>query len=201
MPGSLFPRSPSLLPDQPDRSGYTQAVSISVQPSHPHDNVLDDAEAGPSSTVPSTHPNQLSLDQYVSPWRTRSVASVKDAVNRFTATEGAEADFSLTLPSPQTSPHRPALSSAAPFSTSRKGKERARDNGHNDDLDFIICGSSDHDGVSAKERELDAAREEQREHERRLSGNQSRRASDERERDKQRIKTLEEEVRRLKEEV
>lgn len=213
MPGSLFPRSPSLLPDQAESTQAVPTVSISVQPSDPR-------KAGRSlthsSTVSSTDPSPPSLDQYVPPWRPRSVASVKDAVNQFKATEGAEADFSLMLPSPQSSPvkpissarsidevspHRPTSSFSAPFSASRKGKERARDSRHDDDLDFIVCGNSEQNGVHAKERELNAAREEQREHERRLSGNQSRRASDERERDKQRIKALEEEVRRLKEEV
>ncbi|KAG8213157.1 hypothetical protein J3R82DRAFT_11565 [Butyriboletus roseoflavus] len=226
MPGSLFPRSPSLVPDQPVSYQRTRAVPdvhISVQPSRPpYVSDSGEAEAGPSwthsSTVPSadsTDPNQHSLDQYASPWRTRSVASVKDAVHRFNATEGAEADFSLMLPSPhsspvkpvskahsvdEASPHRPS-SSFVPKLSSRKGKERARDSGNDEDLDFIVCGNSGHDGVYAKERELNAAREEQREHEKRLSGDQSRRASDERDRDKQRIKALEEEVRRLKEEL
>ena len=224
MPGSLFPRSPSLVPEKPDGGQRTQATSnvpVPVRPSY--DNDPDEAEAGPSwthsSTIPSADPvdpKQHSRDHYNSPWRTRSVASVQDAVHRFNITEGAEADFSLMLPSPhaspvkpiskarsvnETSPHRPTSSFVPPATTSRKGKERARDSRNDDDLDFIVCGSAGHDGVHAKERELDAAREEQREHERLLSGNQSRRASDERERDKQRIKALEEEVRWLKEEV
>ncbi|KAH0833166.1 hypothetical protein J3R83DRAFT_12193 [Lanmaoa asiatica] len=224
MPGSLFPRSPSLLPDQQGGDQCTQAASgvlIHVQPSRPtYDSDPGEAEAGPSwthsSAIPSADSSQPSLDQYVSPWRTRSVASVKDAVHRFNATEGAEADFSLMLPSPhsspakpvskarsidEASPHRSSSNSALPLSTSRKGKERARDGGNDDDLDFIVGRNSGHDGVYAKERELYAAREEQREHERVLSGDQSRRASDERRRDKRRIKALEEEVRRLKEEL
>lgn len=227
MPGSLFPRSPSLVPDQPNGYQCMQAASdvpVSVQPFRPpYANDSGDAEAGPSwthsSTIPradSAGPHQpSSLDQFVSPWRVRSVASVKDAVQRYNATDGAEADFSLMLPSPhaspvkpiskaqsvdEASPHRPS-SSSAPLLSSSKGKERARDSGNDDDLYFIVCGSSEHDGVHAKERELDAALEEQREHERRLSGDQSRRASVERERDKRRIRALEEEVRRLKEEV
>lgn len=187
---------------------------------HPHYSIgSDEAEAGPSSThlssIPSTNSDQLNQPSDHSSWRTRSVSSVKDAVNRFNATDGVEADFSLMLPSPHSSPTKPisqsrlfdessphptTSSSAVSPSTSRKGKERARDI-TDDDLDFIVSGSSEHDDVHAKERELDAAREEQREHERCLSGNQSRRASDERERDKRRIKALEEEVRRLKEEV
>lgn len=201
----------------------TPVVPISVQPSHPS-NASDsgEAEAGPSwtqsSTVPSADsadPTQPSLDQYVSPWRTRSVASVKDAVHRFNVSEGTEADFSLMLPSPHSSPAKPVSktcsvdeasphhpsSSSAPPPSSRKGKERARHSRNDDDLDFIVCGSSGHDGVYAKERELDAAREEQREHEKILSGDQSRRASDERERDKRRIRALEDEVKWLKEEV
>ncbi|KAF8134859.1 hypothetical protein EV363DRAFT_842593 [Boletus edulis] len=223
MPGSLFPRSPSLVPDKPDMYQYTSSGPISIHRSHPPcDSDLDGAEAGPSrthsSTVPSADsvdPNQPSLDQYVSPWRTRSVASVHDAVHRFNVTDGVEADFSLMLPSPlsspakpisktrsvdETSPNRPTLNPAPLPTTSRKGKERARASRDEDDLDFIVCGSSGHD-VHAKERELDAAREAQREHERLLGGDQGRRASDERERDKRRIKALEEEVRGLKEQV
>ncbi|KAF8558104.1 hypothetical protein OG21DRAFT_1286076 [Imleria badia] len=217
MPGSLFPRSPSLVPDRDQCAQAASHVPITV-PS-PYDSALYEAEAGPSWTHSSTVPNadfNPSIDQYVSPWRTRSVASVKDAVYRFSATEGAEADFSLMLPSPhsspvkpvsrsrsidEASPRRPTSNPASPHTTSRKGKERARDSRNDDDLDFIVGGSSGHDGVHAKERELDAAREEQREHERLLSGDQSRRASGERERDKRRIKALEEEVRRLKEEL
>jgi hypothetical protein len=227
MPGSLFPRSPSLVPEKPDGGQRTQAASgvpISVRLSHPsYGSDPDEAEAGPSwthsSAFPSADavdPNRSSRDQYNSPWRTRSVASVQDAVHRFNVTEGAEADFSLMLPSPhsspakpiskarsvgEASPHRPPSSFGPPATTSRKGKERERDSRNDDDLEFIVCGSSEHDGVHAKERELDAAREAQREHERLLSGNQSRRASDERERDKRRIKALEEEVRWLKQEV
>jgi len=215
------------VPEKPNGGQCTQTASeipLFVQPSHPpYDRDSDKAEAGPSwthsSTIPGADfadPNQHSPDDYASPWRTRSVASVKDAVYRFNATEGAEADFSLMLPSPHSSPAKPvpkvrSLDGASPYrsssniapppTSSRKGKERVRDSRDDEDLDFIVVGSSGHNGVYAKERELDAAREEQLENERRFSGDQSRRASDERERDKRRIKALEEEVSRLKEEV
>ena len=218
MPGALFPRSPSLLPDQYAQTTLDLPTSVQV-PHPPHNNKPDEVEAGPSwshpHTAPSAHvvdPAEPSLDDYVSPWRTRSVASVKDAVHRFSATDGVEADFSLMLPSPHASPVKPVSktrsaaesspqhpnANPAPTRSSRKGKERAR---NDDDLEFIVGGSSGQEDVYAKERELDAAREEQREHERRSSRDQSRRASDERERDKRRIRALEEEVKWLKGEV
>ncbi|KIK96565.1 hypothetical protein PAXRUDRAFT_296740 [Paxillus rubicundulus Ve08.2h10] len=224
MPGSLFPRSSSLEPDGPDGDRRVHFLFDVPSPAHPSRSPLgateDETEAGPSrinaaadTSAESADPYQTSLDQYLSPWRTRSVSSVKDAVQRFNTTEGAEADFSLLLPSPHSSPvkavarshsdaepsQKASSGSAVPTMASRKGKERARDE-TDCDLAFIVGESSGR--VHAKERELDAAREEEREHQRHSSGDHnSQAASGERERDKQRIKALEEEVKRLKKEV
>ncbi|KIJ66812.1 hypothetical protein HYDPIDRAFT_149777 [Hydnomerulius pinastri MD-312] len=221
MPGSLFPRSSSLeLDEREDDRRVRFASDKRHSAQSQHETVQDEPEAGPSRTnasdapeLASIDPNGPPMDQYVSPWRTRSVSSVKDAVHRFNNTDGIEADFSLLLPSPHSSPSKasaksrsdtdasPQRSSVVP-SNSGKGKERAReDENDDDDLAFIVGETSGHIRVHVKERELNAAREEQREHERRTSGDHSSRASDERERDKQRIKALEEEVRQLKEEL
>ncbi|KIJ11987.1 hypothetical protein PAXINDRAFT_15170, partial [Paxillus involutus ATCC 200175] len=183
MPGSLFPRSSSLEPEESD--GDRRAILFDVpSPAHPSRLPLG-AEAGPSRTNASADPSaecadpyQIYMDQYVSPWRTRSVSSVKDAVQRFNTTEGAEADFSLLLPSPHSSPvkgvarphsdaeasQKTSSDSTARTTASRKGKERARDDETDYDLAFIVGETSGR--VHAKERELDAAREEQREHQR-----------------------------------
>ncbi|KAL4066823.1 hypothetical protein V8B97DRAFT_1867968 [Scleroderma yunnanense] len=197
MPGSLFPRSSSLEPAD------TPASRL----------------AGPSngaSHAAQSHRNQTnpsSLDAFVSPWRTRPISSVHDAVQRFNVTDGEEADFSLRLPTPHSSPDKlccsanllsddanvsflrlplPDITPAKPTSSS-KGKERMQD----DDLLYIFDGPNDDAQIQAKERELVAAREEQHQRQRLSSSD----ASDERKRDKERIQMLEEEVKRLREEL
>lgn len=140
-----------------------------------------------------------STSAFISPWRSRPVASVHDAVQRFNITDGEEADFSLRLPTPHSSPVKPLPEAdtslrLAPPSSSAKGKERMQD----DDLLYILGDVTGGDTrIRAKERELVAAKEEHQRH----SGGQSTAASDERERDKERIRILEEEVKRLREEV
>lgn len=176
MPGSLFARTSSLEPED-----------LASQP----------------------QPTGGSLDTYTSPWRTRPVTSVQDAVQRFNVTSGDEADFSLRIPSPQPSP---ANLRAAPFSdetlppptsgspgsqVSSKGKGHMQD----DDLMFIVGETPDSVRVEAKELELATAREEQRQRENQSCEDSGSSAPDERERDKQRIKMLEEEVKRLREEL
>ena len=132
-----------------------------------------------------------------SPWRTRPISSVHDALEWFDASGGEERDFSLLVvaspagnihPAGQgTTQEKPHL----PLSASRKGKERAivvDDEG--EDLAFFL----DEHHVQDKEKQLDAARRE--------TGTKSRTTDNaERERDKERIRMLEEEVRMLKEEV
>ncbi|KAI6042465.1 hypothetical protein EDC04DRAFT_956932 [Pisolithus marmoratus] len=188
MPGSLFSRTSSLEPeDLTPQHGSTSSTTNPV-----------DGE--------TTRPAGGSLDAYVSPWRTRPVASVQDAVQRFNVTSGDEAEFSLRIPSPQPSPVNsriaplPSAETLPPLprpQVSTKGKERMQD----DDLMFIVGKTSDNVQVEAKERELATAKEEQRQREKRSCEDSSSGASDERERDKQRIKMLEEEVKRLREEL
>lgn len=192
MPGSLFPRSSSLEPEESTpQPGGTSSMTNPVD--------------GGKTLVTAA-----SLDAHVSPWRTRPVASVQDAMQRFNVTSGDEADFSLRIPSPQPSPANPhavplpgteALppppSDSPRPQVSSKGKERMQD----DDLMFIVGGASDSVQVEAKERELASAKEEQRQRENppcKASGSGT---SGEHERDKQRIKMLEEEVKRLREEL
>lgn len=203
MPGSLFPRSSSLEPDTRDNC------------------LLASPLAGPSgmangaSSTSQSHSNQTdpsSIDTFVSPWRTRPVSSVHDAIQRFNITAGEEADFSLRLPTPHSSPAKPSanppsgadtsLQLASDFvkpSSSAKGKERMQD----DDLLYILGDVPNADTrIQAKERELVAAREEHK-RQRLASGGHSIGTSDERERerDKERIRMLEEEVRQLREEL
>ncbi|KAI6129906.1 hypothetical protein EV401DRAFT_1927233 [Pisolithus croceorrhizus] len=191
MPGSLFPRTSSLEPE--DLASQHGGMS----------SVVDLPGGG------ETQPTEGSSDAYVSPWRARPVTSVQDAVQRFNVTSGDEADFSLRIPSPQPSPVNfragphpsdetlPQHRSGSPGPLlSSKGKERMQD----DDLMFIVGGTSDKSQVEAKERELATAREEQRQRENQSCEASSSSALDERERDKQRIKMLEEEVKRLREE-
>lgn len=163
----------------------------------------------PEDLASQPQPTGSSLDTYVSPWRTRPVTSVRDAVQRFNVTSGDEADFSLRIPSPQPSP---ANLRAAPFSdetlppptsgspgsqVTSKGKGHMQD----DDLMFIVGETPDSVRVEAKELELATAREEQRQRENQSCEDSGSSAPDERERDKQRIKMLEEEVKRLREEL
>jgi len=180
MPGSLFPRSDSLQPD-----------SVPSTPQSNLDVDAQDLEPGPSNSQHETPADQSGP----SPWRSRPIASVHDAVQRFTASGGEERDFSLLV---VTSPGPVDLESpgtvletshSPPGGVSRKGKERAVDDG-NDDLAFIL----DHRRVQDKEKQLDAVRRE--------TGEKCNTTGDgERNRDKERIRMLEEEVRMLKEEV
>ncbi|KAG2110984.1 uncharacterized protein F5147DRAFT_110780 [Suillus discolor] len=147
MPGSLFPRSDS---PQPDSVLRTPQSTLDVD--------AQDLEPGPS------------------PWRTRPIASVHDAVQRFTASGGEERDFSLLVVSSPTGPVDPESSGAVletphlPLGgVSQKGKEHAVDDG-DEDLAFIL----DHHPVQDKVKQ---------------------------DRDKERIRMLEEEVRMLKEEL
>ncbi|KAI6107917.1 hypothetical protein F5141DRAFT_1119359 [Pisolithus sp. B1] len=179
MPGSLFSRTSSLEPE--DLASQLGGTSSAVDP----------PDGG------KTLPTGGSLDAY-------------DAVQRFNVTSGDEADFSLRIPSSQPSPVNfragphpsdetlppPPSGSPRPL-VSSKGKEHMQD----DDLMFIVGETSDKLQVEAKERELAAAREEQRQRENQSCEASSSSALDERERDKQRIKMLEEEVKRLREEL
>ncbi|KAG2133676.1 uncharacterized protein EDB93DRAFT_1174109 [Suillus bovinus] len=181
MPGSLFPRSDSL---QPDSIPHTPQSNIDVH--------AQDSEPGPSNSQHDTPADQSGP----SPWRTRPIASVQDAVQRFTASGGEERDFSLLVVTSPMGPvdlESPGVDSEAPHiplrGVSQKGKERAVDDG-DEDLAFIL----DHHRVQDKEKQLDAVRRE--------TGAKSSTTGDgERDKDKERIRMLEEEVRMLKEEL
>lgn len=161
MPGSLFPRSDS---PQPDSVLRTPQSTLDVD--------AQDLEPGPSNSQHKAPADQSGP----SPWRTRPIVSVHDAVQRFTASGGEERDFSLLVVSSPTGPVDPE-SSGAVLATphlplggvSQKGKEHAVDDG-DEDLAFIL----DHHPVQDKVKQ---------------------------DRDKERIRMLEEEVRLLKEEV
>ncbi|KAG2058461.1 hypothetical protein BDR06DRAFT_950253 [Suillus hirtellus] len=161
MPGSLFPRSDSPQPDSVLRTPQS-TLGVGAQ----------DLEPGPSNSQHKAPADQSGP----SPWRTRPIASVHDAVQRFTASGGEERDFSLLVVSSPTGPVD-LESSGAVLATphlplggvSQKGKEHAVDDG-DEDLAFIL----DHHPVQDKVKQ---------------------------DRDKERIRMLEEEVRMLKEEL
>ncbi|KAG1791739.1 uncharacterized protein HD556DRAFT_637854 [Suillus plorans] len=161
MPGSLFPRSDS---PQPDSVLRTPQSTLDVD--------AQDLEPGPSNF----HHKAPADQSGPSPWRTRPIASVHDAVERFTASGGEERDFSLLVVSSPTGPVDPE-SLGAVLATphlplggvSQKGKQHAVDDG-DEDLAFIL----DHHRVQDKVKQ---------------------------DRDKERIRMLEEEVRILKEKL
>jgi hypothetical protein len=182
MPGSLFPRSPSLVPDL-DRHVHFEPGIISPQPTRFSPPPEPREQPGPSRRGPA----------------------VKAAVERFHVGE-ADADPSILLPSPNNSPVRPTKTKQHEESQSRiptrdKGKGRAVD-----ELSGLDAWDGDRSGeirVRGKERELIAAREEQRRHERRREREMDLNEEADREKavDKERIRMLEDEIMRLKEEV
>ncbi|KAG0691939.1 hypothetical protein DFH29DRAFT_616458 [Suillus ampliporus] len=205
MPGSLFPRSDSLEPE-PDEGVETRKVRFlsASENTHAHERNPNSIPRTPSGLnaqesepSPSNSQNANPADETgPSPWRTRPIASVHDAVERFTASGGEEREFSLLVavsPAGPVSPESPGTIHEKPHSplssVSRKGKERAVDDG-DEDLAFIL----DHHRVQDKEKQLDAARRE-------TGAKGKTKDVGGRERDKERIRMLEEEVRMLKEEL
>ncbi|KAJ3815173.1 hypothetical protein F5876DRAFT_72311 [Lentinula aff. lateritia] len=194
MPGSLFPRSPSLMPSeagQCHRTGAEEEEESRVSWNFG----FDENEAGPSSgPVP---PTQLSP---TSSFRPPLVPSVKDAVSKFHT--GPDIDPRILLPSPPR----------------RKGKEREVIDADADDDSWLMPPprsnrhiASDGDTsreirVKGKERELSAAIEEHKMKEKRWERDKESVTGDEyvireKERDRERIRKLEEEIERLKEEL
>ncbi|KAG2153957.1 hypothetical protein DEU56DRAFT_772001 [Suillus clintonianus] len=207
MPGSLFPRSDSLEPGPDDAEMESRRVRFlsAAEDTRTHERNPNPIPRTPQSTLdaqdlepgPSSSQNATPADKTgPSPWRTRPIASVHDAVQRFTASGGEERDFSLLVIASPAGPvdlKSPGTVLEMPHSSlggvSRKGKERAVDNG-DDDLEFIL----DRHRVQDKEKQLDAVRRE--------TGAKTKTTGDgDRERDKERIRMLEEEVRMLKEEL
>ncbi|KAH7912324.1 hypothetical protein BJ138DRAFT_1171990 [Hygrophoropsis aurantiaca] len=191
MPGSFLPRSSSLEPEL-DHGASHALLSISAQGS----------ESGPSFTAPKSLPESTSAitsdtDGQVpvapSPWRLNAVSSVKDAIDRFHAGDAKEADFSLLLPSPDNSPVKgkaiAGISTTHKPSSKGKEKERSRvDDSFSFDLDADTSGVI---RVRNKQRELDGVLRDRDEQD----------IGSAREKDKEKIRELEDEIRRLKEEL
>ncbi|KAJ3744265.1 hypothetical protein DFH05DRAFT_1494525 [Lentinula detonsa] len=197
MPGSLFPRSPSLMPSE---AGHRHKNGVEEDEGrHVSWNFgLDDENQPGSSTVyvPSMQPSPQS------PFRPPLVPSVKDAVAKFYA--GPDIDPSLLLPSPPR----------------RKGKIREVVDVDFDDDSWPMSpprnpgrGPSDGDTtreihVKGKERELSEAIEEHKRKEARWERDRDKETvageddfMREKTGDKERIRNLEEEIERLKEEL
>ena len=188
MPGSLFPRSPSTEPDaDPSAVEKEQRVRFALHTS----------EVQGSASTSGSH------SQIVS-------SSVKTAVDKFHIGED-DADPSILLPSPKRSPHvlvasrnlqsRQISSPSSPSAVATKHKRK------NHSVEFFSDDCGDTSGflrVKDKEKELVASREELYENERRdneappLSVEQ---AEHDYNSDQIRIKMLEEEIERLKQEV
>jgi len=150
--------------------------------------------------IPPTPPHKTQshpFDEFSpSPRKIESLsAPIRAAVEKFQP----DADPTLLLPSPHTSPIRPRTDSLE-SRRDRKGKGRADDYGPD------LRETSGFLRVQGKERELVAAREKLDRNERRIISERkdAENATDierDRDRDKQRIKMLEEEIEHLKHEV
>lgn len=209
MPGSLFSRSSSLEPDSPphdteDPDRQVPPSSVAITPSRPPLSLADDPdqenEAGPSQSASKV------------PLRPKTIPSVKAVVGRFVIAEG-DANPSILLPSPHSSPtkvrapnskrrtrgERYSSADESDYSPVKsKGKERAIN------FEPLAADTSGEIRVRGKEQELLTAREQQRRNERRWQKDKDvghAEAEVEAARDKERIKMLELEVLRLKEEV
>lgn len=211
MPGSLFPRSPSIAPEE-----FTQHV--------PEDRFTSDtwdifSTQSPCEAGPSRGPIGLSTsenaEEPASPFPPpQPQSSVKAAVERFHIGEN-DADPSILLPSPTTSPTRvngdskgkaretytPRERESSPSRLSYKDKGKFRTMELSPQTDNADTSSEIR--VRGKEKELDAVRKEQREKSKRRERDKHQDEEDEREkqRDKDKIKTLEEEIMKLKAEV
>ena len=195
MPGSLFPRSPSTEPDA-DLSAVEkeQRVRFALHASDPQ--------------TPQKQKSSKPLDGSASPSGSSrrhsqiAYSSVKTAVDKFHIGED-DADPSILLPSPKRSPHvlvpsrnlQSRISSPSAVVTKRKGKDHS--------LEFVSDDCGDASGflrVKGKEKELIASREELYENERRDNEAPSL-SAEQAAHDKIRIKMLEEEIEKLKQEV
>ncbi|KAK7691110.1 hypothetical protein QCA50_006213 [Cerrena zonata] len=192
MPGSFFPRSPSLEPDYAasllDNSGAVMSNDELLR------SVREDA--GPSTT-PSTPRSRRSISSIRSEPSPSPIAisggpSVRGAVDRFTD----DADHSLMLPKTVQSPER-VFSSPRSQAKSAKARGKERDlSGW--DCDFSFSGDTSGEiRVRGIEQELLAAREAHYRKELEEDPDSSVYV-EEREHDKERIRTLEEEVAKLK---
>ena len=186
MPGSLFPRSPSIEPDTSatEREQRVRFASRTLDSPAPHFSPRKSGSSFSSESGSST----TTLPCPSTPRRPKHSDSVKAAVARFQD----DADPHILLPNSKSSPH------ALGHTENRidKGKGRA-----------VECFELNISRMKGKEKELVAARQELDRTERRLeSGNdvelypleETERG---RNRDKEKIRALEEEIERLKQEV
>ncbi|KAI0671948.1 hypothetical protein C8Q78DRAFT_972600 [Trametes maxima] len=176
MPGSLFPRSASLIPETPAIPQRT--VPRPRTPPPAPQTIIEEAEEemveeapeqprkrGRSQDRRSSHPTDENGD-------TARPSSLRDSSRHSDASGRAASSSRRSLDDPEEPVSRPR---------SRKGKERA-------------CDTSGEVRVRGKERELREAREDH-------ARNAHERDGREREHDKQRIRMLEEEVARLRAEL
>ena len=186
MPGSLFPRSPSIEPDTSatEREQRVRFASKTLDSPAPHFSPRKSGSSFSSESRSST----TTLSSPSTPRRPKHSDSVKAAVARFQD----DADPHILLPNSKSSPR--ALGHTE--NSIDKGKGRA-----------VECGELNISRMKGKEKELVAARQELDRTERRLeSGNdvelhpleETKRG---RNRDKEKIRALEEEIERLKQEV
>ncbi|KAF8802427.1 hypothetical protein BYT27DRAFT_7235351 [Phlegmacium glaucopus] len=207
MPGSLFPRSPSMDPDaDPSAAEKEQRVRFAFHVSQTLDHQSPQRHKSSSSK-----PLDGSASTSRSPrCRPQFASSVKTAVDKFHIGQD-DADPSILLPSPKRSPHAMVASrnlqsrrTNSPGSPSAPAMRHKR---KNLSVESFSDDSGDTSGfllVKGKEKELIAARKELYENGSRdneapaLSVEQ---AEHDRNRDKVRIKMLEEEVERLKQEL
>ncbi|KAJ7183109.1 hypothetical protein C8R46DRAFT_1065897 [Mycena filopes] len=189
MPGSLYPRSASAEPESPPRHSDAEPRQVRFAP---------DIVSPPAR---SRHEADSSARSFPAPFRPAAIPSVKAAVERF-QTGADDADPSILLPSPKGKARAvvPPEDDSPRLTSREKGKGRARD--------FEEADTSGQVRVKGKERELSAAREEQkRNEERRWERDKMKDKQDEaerdreREKDKERIRMLEGEIQRLKNEV
>lgn len=221
MPGSLFPRSPSLIPDPLPQhlddderhvrfapAGFSTIQSNEAGPSRPSGSQNTIRAHGEASSSCSDHAD--SGFRSSPSLRSRgSVSNVKDAVMRFRVDkDGADASILLPrekslTPSKRKEKQRARGASPAGPSSCEKGKSRALD------LEPEYCHAAETSGevrVRGKERELAEAKEGQRRKarvQRDMHDNQVEADEEEavRNADKAKIKMLEEEILRLKAEV
>ena len=186
MPGALFPRSPSMEPEGTvitEREQRVRFASKALDSPATHFSPRKSSSSSSSSLIPTGSSPPTTPRR-----RTHLDSSVKAAVDRFKD----DADPSILLPNTKSSPH------AVTRSTVDKGKGRAIDPDPIED-------QSNMSRVQGKEQELVAALEDLDRNERRLESNDETSFLEEikrdRDKDKERIRMLEEEIERLKQEV
>ena len=222
MPGSLYPRSPSLEPEHHMNGGDDAHRNFRFEsnpsrhrlgnPSNTRSALsshIEMPEAGPSSPRSPISRNASTKKPSIlrSPSRPRPGSMIDDAVRRFSD----DADPSLLLPSVQLSPNmhrngrsRMAKGKAKAISFESSDAERSPESSRSayDYSEPIHGDSSGEIRVRGKERELIAVIEEQKEKEQHWEGGpDTTQIYEDRLGFQEKIRLLEEEVRQLREEV